>query len=159
MICGCFVTLCTNIYKPQVNTSLHECRVNIAISLTLKILSFVSNSTVDDGIMYGGLFLKTSTFQNGRGYPCADVIIFCVKPQICLKLGASSSIESCFRNMSPRCCYYYDVMPQSRKYRTALVQSCYKLQSLIRSRISAGQHEYMLRAAVTDQVQNICRST
>ena len=23
--------------------------------------------------------------------------------------------------MSPRCCYYHDVMPQSRKYRTALV--------------------------------------
>ena len=123
MIRGCFMTFCTNIYKPQVNKGLHEYRINIASSLTLKILSFVSNSIVENSIMYGGSFLKTSTFQNGRGYACADVIIFCVEPQICLKLGVSSSIEPCFRNMSPRCCYYCDVMPQSRKYRTALVHN------------------------------------
>ena len=54
-------------------------RVNIAVSLKLKRLSFVSNTTVENGIIYGGPFLKTYNFQNSRGYTCSDVIIFCVE--------------------------------------------------------------------------------
>ena len=56
-----------------------EYRVNIAASRKLKRLSFVSNTTVENDIIYGGPFLKTYNFQNSRGYTCSDVIIFCVE--------------------------------------------------------------------------------
>ena len=56
-----------------------EYRVNIAVSRKLKRLSFVSNTTVKNGIIYGGPFLKTYNFQNSRGCTCSDVIIFCVE--------------------------------------------------------------------------------
>ena len=44
-----------------------EYRVNIAVSRKLKRLSFVSNTTVKNGIIYGGQFLKIYNFQNSRG--------------------------------------------------------------------------------------------
>ena len=56
-----------------------EYRVNIAVSCKLKRLRFVSYATVKNGIIYGVPFLKTSNFQNSRGYTCADVIIYCVE--------------------------------------------------------------------------------
>ena len=59
--------------------AVYEYRVNIDVSLTLKTLSFVSKSTVGNAIIYGGSFMKTSNFQNSRGYTCADVIIPCVE--------------------------------------------------------------------------------
>ena len=59
--------------------AVHEYRVNIDVSLTLKRLSFVSKSTVGNAIIYGESFMKTSNFQNIQGYTCADVIILCVE--------------------------------------------------------------------------------
>ena len=56
--------------------AVHEYRVNIDVSLTLKRLSFVSKSTVENAIIYGESFMKTSNFQNIQGYTCADVIIY-----------------------------------------------------------------------------------
>ena len=54
-------------------------RANTAVSHKLKRKQFVSNTTVENGIIYGGPFLKTYNFQNSRGYTCSDVIIFCVE--------------------------------------------------------------------------------
>ena len=65
--------------NPIAITVVDEYRVNIAVSRKLKRLSFVSNTTVENGIRYGGRVLKTYNFQNSRGYTCSDVIIFCVE--------------------------------------------------------------------------------
>ena len=72
--------------SPIAITVVDEYRVNIAVSRKLKRLSFVSNTKVENGIIYVGPFLKTYNFQNSRGYTYSDVIIFCVETQICLKL-------------------------------------------------------------------------
>ena len=42
-------------------------RVNIAVSYKLKRKKNVSNTKVENGIIYGGPFLKTYYFQNSRG--------------------------------------------------------------------------------------------
>ena len=65
--------------NPIANAVVDEYRVNITVSRKLRRLSFVSNTTVENGIIYGRPFLKIYNFQNSRGYTCSDVIIFCVE--------------------------------------------------------------------------------
>ena len=65
--------------NPIAITVVDEYRVNIAVSRKLKRLSFVSNTTVENRLRYGGPFVKTYNFQNSRGCTCSDVIIFCVE--------------------------------------------------------------------------------
>ena len=59
--------------------AIYEYGANIDVSLTLKILGFVSKSAVGNAIIYGESFMKTSNFQNIQGDTCADVIILCVE--------------------------------------------------------------------------------